>query len=130
MKVILTACTLLFHIVLFAQTDSIPHQADPKAKAEAKKQLEAIRQDILAEKKDFATAAIIYSMDPGSSMTGGLYKNIPRGTFVPEFEAVAFSIKVGEVSEIFETQFGYHILLVEARRGDEIDVRHILITPK
>ncbi|MFI5151667.1 MAG: peptidylprolyl isomerase, partial [Bacteroidia bacterium] len=53
-----------------------------------------------------------------------------RGVFVPEIEVVAFRMKVGEISEIFETQFGYHIILLRARRGEEVDVCHILIIPK
>lgn len=105
-------------------------KVNPELKKYAKEQIEAIRKDILAGKKDFATAAIISSMDPGSAPQGGLYKNIQRGTFVSEFDAVAFRSKEKEVSEVFETSFGYHILMIESRRGDEIDVRHILITPQ
>jgi peptidyl-prolyl cis-trans isomerase SurA len=61
---------------------------------------------------------------------GGVYKNIKKGTFSPEFDAVAFKVKVGDISEIYETKWGYNILQVDARRGDEIDVRQILIMPK
>lgn len=102
----------------------------PELKKYAKEKLESIRQEIISGKKDFASSAILHSMDPGSSANGGLYKNIQRGTFVPEFDAVAFRIKEKEVSDVFETSFGYHILTVESRRGDEIDVRHILIVPQ
>lgn len=131
MKTILTACTLLFSIAGFTQTDSLSqHKADPKAKEEAKKRIEAIRENILEGKRTFANAAILYSMDPGSASQGGLYKDVTRGTFVPEFESVAFRVKVKEISEVFETDYGYHFLVVDARRGDTIDVRHILIVPK
>ena len=96
----------------------------------AKEKIETIRQDIISAKKDFATSAIIHSVDPGSAPNGGLYKNVPRGTFVAEFDAVAFRAKEKDISEVFETDYGYHILMVESIRGEEIDVRHILITPQ
>lgn len=102
----------------------------PELKKYAKDKLESIRQEIVSGKKDFASSAMLHSMDPGSSANGGLYKNIQRGTFVPEFDAVAFRIKEKEISDVFETDFGYHILTVESRRGEEIDVRHILIVPQ
>jgi peptidyl-prolyl cis-trans isomerase SurA len=69
-------------------------------------------------------------MDPGSGPKGGLYKNVQRGTFVPEFDAVAFRMKEKEISEVFETDYGYHFLMVESKRGEELDVRHILIIPQ
>jgi peptidyl-prolyl cis-trans isomerase SurA len=103
---------------------------NPELKKYAKEKLSALRDDIIAGRKDFATAAIINSMDPGSAPKGGLYENVQRGTFVPEFDAVAFRAKEKEVSEVFESKWGYHILKVESKRGDEIDVRHILIIPE
>lgn len=105
-------------------------KVNPELKKYAKEKISVLRDEIIAGKKDFSTAAIINSMDPGSAPQGGLYKNIQRGTFVSEFDAVAFRSKEKEVSEVFETNYGYHILMVESRRGDEIDVRHILITPQ
>jgi peptidyl-prolyl cis-trans isomerase SurA len=103
---------------------------DPELKKYAKDKITELRDDIIAGRKDFATAAIINSMDPGSAPKGGLYENVQRGTFVAEFDAVAFRAKEKEVSEVFESKWGYHILKVESRRGDEIDVRHILIIPE
>lgn len=103
---------------------------DPELKKYAKEKISSLRDDIIAGRKDFATAAIINSMDPGSAPQGGLYKDIQRGTFVPEFDAVAFRISEKEISEVFETSFGYHILVVESRRGEEVDLRHILIAPQ
>ena len=105
-------------------------KVDPELKKYAKDKIESIREDIISGRKDFATAAIINSMDPGSAPQGGLYKNVQRGTFDPEFDAVAFSTKEKGVSQVFETRFGYHILMPDARRGEEIDVRHILIIPQ
>ena len=91
--------------------------------------LEDLRNRIL-QGADFATMAILYSEDPGSSRNGGAYFNVKKGFFVKEFEAVSFSLGVGEISEIFETEFGYHIVELIDRRGNEVDVRHILMTPK
>lgn len=79
---------------------------------------------------NFATLAVLYSEDPGSAKNGGEYKNIKRGQFQKEFEAVAFNLKKGEVSEPFETIFGFHIVQLLAKRGEELDLRHILIKPK
>jgi len=103
---------------------------NPELKKYAKEKLESIRKDIISGTKDFATAAILYSEDPGSASKGGLYEHMQRGSFLSEFDAVAFRMKEKEVSEVFETDYGYHILMVDARRGEEIDVRHILIIPQ
>src|ERR1035437_516292 len=107
---------------------------NPKVNAElkkyAKEKIDGIRKEVIAGTKDFATAAILYSQDPGSAPKGGLYKNVQRGSFVPEFDAVAFKIKEKEISEVFETDFGYHFLMVESKRGEELDIRHILIIPQ
>jgi len=77
----------------------------------------------------FATKAVLYSDDKGSSATGGFYKMNRKTPFVKEFKDVAFSLGEGEISEPFETTFGYHIIYVEKIRGQEIDLRHILLTP-
>ena len=131
MKIIFTVCSLLLFIAGFGQTDSLSqHKADPNAKEEARKKIESIRNDIVTGKISFSAAAKKYSMDPGSASQGGLYADVTPGTFVAEFEAVVSEAKLKQVSEIFETEFGYHILLVEAKHGDKIDVRHILIAPK
>lgn len=103
---------------------------NPELKKYAKDKLEAIRKNIISGEKDFATEAIINSMDPGSAPKGGSLGTVQRGQMVSEFEAVAFRMKEKEVSEVFETDFGYHIIMVDARRGEEIDIRHILIVPQ
>lgn len=80
-----------------------------------------VEEDVLAklvlEKakagEDFAELATEYSKDPGSAANGGNLGYFPRGVMVPEFEAVAFTLGVGEVSDIVESQFGYHIIKVE-----------------
>ena len=100
-----------------------------EAKRLAKEKLQSYRDQII-NGKDFAAFAALYSEDPGSANKGGEYDSLKRGVFVPEFEAVAFQLKVNEISPVFETTFGYHIIQLLARRGEEVDLRHILITPK
>ncbi|MFA5297350.1 MAG: peptidylprolyl isomerase [Lutibacter sp.] len=82
----------------------------------------------------FRLKAIINSDDPAVSGNGpgaaGLYTLTRESGFIKEFKEVAFSLDEGEISEPFESGFGYHIILVEKIRGQERDVRHILIQPK
>jgi peptidyl-prolyl cis-trans isomerase SurA len=78
--------------------------------------------------EDFATLAILYSQD-GSARNGGELGFVGRGDLVPEFEAAAFRLKKGEVSEVVETKFGFHIIQLIERRGEQINCRHILIKP-
>jgi len=106
----------------------IPDAADFSIE-ETLSKLEDLRNRIL-NGADFATMAILYSEDPGSSRNGGAYFKVKKDFFVKEFEAVAFSLNPGEISEIFETEFGYHIIELIERRGNELDLRHILMTPK
>lgn len=101
-----------------------------KAKKEAKEKLAKIRKQVVENGESFAVKATLYSEDPGSAKNGGEYYNIQRGSFVPEFEAAAFRLKPGEISEIVETVYGFHIIQLIARKGDFVDLRHILITPK
>ncbi|MCO5247661.1 MAG: peptidylprolyl isomerase [Chitinophagales bacterium] len=77
--------------------------------------------------EDFALLATLYSDDPGSAAEGGELGLMPRGSFVPEFEAAAFKLKDGEVSDIVKTQFGYHLIKLNKRIGEQIDCSHILI---
>jgi len=81
--------------------------------------------DLLREGEDFADLAKENSDCP-SSANGGDLGFFARGTMIREFEDVAFELKPGEISKIVETQFGYHIIKMEEREGDEIRVRHIL----
>ncbi|MGI9527667.1 MAG: peptidylprolyl isomerase [Weeksellaceae bacterium] len=96
-------------------------------KEEIRKKLLGIKKEI-EEGASFATKAILYSDDPGSKDKGGLYENIKRGTFVPEFDAVAFNLEEGEISDPVETQFGFHLIQLDKRKGQAIDVRHILVS--
>ena len=93
--------------------------------------LESIRDDVVVNGSSFATKAILYSQDPGSRSTGGKYTlNRNRPQMVKEFRDVAYRLKENEVSEPFETEFGWHIVKVDRIRGQEVDVRHILLTPE
>lgn len=103
--------------------------ASASAIKETENKLEKLKERVL-KGESFATLAILYSEDPGSSRNGGLYNAIKRGMFVKEFEAVMFSLQDGEISDVFETEYGYHILMMEEHRGDEVDIRHILMSPK
>jgi peptidyl-prolyl cis-trans isomerase SurA len=78
----------------------------------------------------FYSKAVLYSQDPGSRSSGGFYKMTRKTPFVKEFKDVAFSLNEGEISEPFETDFGFHIIFVEKIRGQEVDLRHILLIPK
>ena len=99
------------HILLLTQG-----KTDPE-KAEARKKIE----DILAKAKageDFAALAKQYSEDPGSKDNGGLYENFPRGQMVKPFDDAAFSVPVGQLSGVVETDFGYHVLQVVDRQKE------------
>jgi len=91
--------------------------------------LKEIREDVL-NGSSFFSKAVLFSEDPGSSSTGGFYKMNRKTAFVKEFKDVAFSLSEGEISEPFETEFGYHIIMVEKIKGQEVELRHILISPK
>ncbi len=101
---------------------------NPEIREYVKQNLEGIRQDVLKGRIKFCDAALAYSEDPGSKYNCGTYEAVRRGTFVPEFDAVSFSLKEGETSEVFETMYGFHFLQVMARRGEEVTIRHILRT--
>ncbi len=92
--------------------------------------LNEFREDIVEKGASFATKAVLYSQDPGSKPTGGKYTLNRQTNFAKEFKDVAFSLEEGEVSEPFKTDFGWHIVKVDKIRGEEIDVRHILLTPE
>lgn len=102
--------------------------------SEAEKQkvvdrLREIKQEVL-NGASFYSKAVLYSEDPGSRSSGGYYKMTRKTSFVKEFKEAAFSLEEGEISEPVETEFGYHLIYVEKIRGQELDVRHILMAPK
>jgi peptidyl-prolyl cis-trans isomerase SurA len=102
----------------------------PEARKDAKETLEAYRQRVIKGEVSISTIARLYSEDPGSAKDGGRYENVGRGIMDPSFEAVAFRLKKGEISNVFETPYGYHFIQLEQRRGELVDLRHVLIMPK
>ncbi len=107
----------------------------PKVSMEEEKRiidkLKSFKVDILEGGSSFASKAILYSQDPGSRSSGGKYtlqRKKPR--MVKEFRDVAFRLPEGEISEPFKSDFGWHLLKVDKIRGQEVDIRHILLTPK
>ncbi|MBK6988491.1 MAG: peptidylprolyl isomerase [Bacteroidetes bacterium] len=101
----------------------------PAEKLAVRNELEEYRKKILSGEGDFAVYAALYSKDPSSAKKGGELGFFERGTMVPEFEAAAFTLKPGEISPVIETKFGFHILQLIERRGDQINIRHILLQP-
>ena len=92
--------------------------------------LNSFKNDVEEKGLSFASKAILYSQDPGSRANGGKYTlHRKRPRMVKEFRDVAFSLEEGEISAPFKTDFGWHILTVEKIRGQQVDIRHILITP-
>ncbi|MCI5056474.1 MAG: peptidylprolyl isomerase [Flavobacteriales bacterium] len=128
--------------------NSIPKDSLPYMNAEIKvaqivikppisdKEAERIKNELNGIKKeledgaDFAAKAIINSDDQGSAIKGGKLGFMKRDQLVPEFSAAAFKLKPGEISDIVETEYGYHIIQLIERRGESINCRHILMTPK
>jgi peptidyl-prolyl cis-trans isomerase SurA len=124
------------------QTDSIPlinsklsfqqivvfPEITKEDKQNAIDKLKEIREKIIGG-KSFESQARIHSQDPGSAAQGGKI-TASRGMMVAPFEATAFSLKEGEISEVFETDYGYHIIQLIDRKGDDYTCRHILIVPE
>ena len=105
----------------------------PKVSTEEKQKvidkLKEFKKEVL-EGSSFSTKAVLYFQDPGSSSNGGYYKMNKKTPFVKEFKDVAFSLSEGEISEPFETDFGWHIIYIEKIKGQDVDLRHILLVPK
>lgn len=110
----------------FAQIVKIPIISSEE-KELIKDRLSGYRERILKGDK-FSTLAALYSEDPASSKKGGEL-TFSRGDMVSEFESVAFSLRDGEISPVFETKYGFHILQLIERKGDQVKCRHILIQP-
>jgi len=92
--------------------------------------LKAIKQDVLEHGASFSSKVFAYSEDPGSIQSGGLYTITKKDKFAKEFKDVAFSLKEGDISDPFETEFGYHIIYLEKIDGPKLTTRHILISAK
>jgi peptidyl-prolyl cis-trans isomerase SurA len=111
-----------------AQIVKKPPVSEEEKKA-VKEKLESIKKRI-KQGEDFGTLAVLYSEDPGSSRKNGDLGFVTRATLVPEFAAVAFKLKEGQVSDIVETEYGFHVIQMVERRGEEARLKHILIAPK
>ena len=93
--------------------------------------LKGFKKDVEDNGASFTTKVLFFTEDTGSKATGGLYTlNRKRPRMVKEFRDVAFSLQEGQISDPFKSIFGYHIILLEKIRGQEYDVRHILIRPE
>jgi peptidyl-prolyl cis-trans isomerase SurA len=95
-----------------------------------RKRLDEVREAIVKGEKDFCTVAVLYSKDEGSAGKCGELGMVSPGAMVAEFDAVALSLKDGEVSPVFKTQFGYHMMQMIERKGERYNARHILLTPE
>ena len=112
----------------FGEIVKIPPVSEEEIKS-VKDRLNDYRERVLRGEK-FSMLARLYSDDPGSASKGGDLGFVERGTLYPEFEAAAFNLKSGEISQVVKTQAGYHIIQMIERRGESIHVAHILIQPK
>ena len=99
-------------------------------KLQVKDRLYQIRKRILEGESSFSTMAVLYSEDPGSARQGGELGLKGRGEFVTEFENVAFNLRDGEISDVVETEFGFHILQLIEKTDNMVNCRHILLIPK
>lgn len=107
------------HIVRYPDTD-------PQAREQARERISSIRDSIQAG-ADFEELARRHSDDQGSASQGGHFENFNLNDLVSEMGAVASQLEPGEISQVFETEFGFHIMRLNQRRGDVIDFNHILI---
>lgn len=100
-----------------------------KEKKAARDRIEEFRNRII-NGEDFSTIAILYSEDEGSAKKGGDLGFMGRAELVPEFSVTAFKLKNKAVSEVIKTEFGFHIMQLVERRGQKVNVRHILVKIK
>jgi peptidyl-prolyl cis-trans isomerase SurA len=114
--------------VMIAQIVRQPPVSDEE-EDRIKARLKEFKQRVL-DGEDFGTLAYLYSQDPGSAMNNGELGFMDRTDLVPEFANTAMALEKGQVSEIVKTQFGYHIIQMIDRKGDRINVRHILLIPQ
>ncbi|WP_416236403.1 peptidylprolyl isomerase [Xanthomarina sp. F2636L] len=109
----------------------IEPKASPENVQKAIDQLKQFREDVMENGASFRSKVVLYTDDKASIPKGGLYTLYrKKPVMVKEFRDVAFSMQEGEISEPFETDFGYHIIYLEKIRGQEYDVRHILLIPE
>ena len=103
-----------------------PVHVSKKKRSGAISFLKGLKDSVINDKHSFEVLAKKYSDDIGSSQNGGLLGFTTRGTLVPEYESVAYGLKVGEISDPFFSPFGCHIVLLNDRVGEKINSSHIL----
>lgn len=108
----------------------IKPDVNPEVEAYTKQRMEEIRRQVVEEGKSFATMAQIYSEDAGANNGGELSLNRREGRFDSRFVAAAFRLQPGEVSPVFRSSFGYHIVQMLERNGDDAKIRYIVLIPK
>lgn len=111
-----------------AQIVRLPKAGEAENKAVHAK-LVKLKKDILDEKVTFAAMAKAYSMDYGSAVQGGEIGFQSSGNLVPEYEAAALNLNIGEISDPIKSEYGFHIIQLLEKRGREFNTRHILIKP-
>ena len=99
-------------------------------KLQVKDRLYQMRRRILDGESSFATMAVLYSEDPGSNSKGGELGLTGKGVWAPEFENTAFNLRDGEISDVIETEFGFHIIQLIEKRDNMVNCRHILMSAK
>lgn len=104
-------------------------RVNPEEKEKSRAFLAELKQRI-QNGEDFAELAQKHSDDPGSGRLGGDLGMTKRGSFVPEFEAAAYNLEKDELSDLVESEFGFHLIQLIERRGNSIHTRHILIKPE
>jgi peptidyl-prolyl cis-trans isomerase SurA len=104
-------------------------KVDARERERVTNKLNGFKQRI-QDGEDFGFLASLYSDDPGSAKQGGDLGFVKKGKLVPKFESVAFRLQEDELSEVVETKFGFHLIQMVKRRGEQFKIRHILIKPK
>ncbi len=105
----------------------VPRTVTAVDSAEVLKHVEQLRADIVSGKESFADVAKRESADTASAADGGYLGMVTKGSFVEEFDSAAFALQPGQISQPVLTPFGYHLIEVDAKKGDSIGVRHILL---
>jgi peptidyl-prolyl cis-trans isomerase SurA len=103
---------------------------DPEVEKYTKEQVESIRKQIVEEGKSFATMAQIYSEDAGANNGGEMSLNRKQEEIDSRFVAATFKLQPGEISPVFRSSFGYHIIEMLERNGDDAKIRYIVVIPK
>lgn len=108
------------HVVRFPEVD-------PRARNAARATIDAVRDSVASGAATIEEMAGRYSEDPGSAQRGGRYERVNIRDLVPEFGAIAATLAPGELSQVFETQFGFHVMRLNNRLGDVVDFNHVLV---